>query len=113
MENRQTEARQAEASEMADLENIGVTVELHVYDLTKGLAASLSQMLLGKHLDGVWHTGIVAYGREYFFGSGGVQSVRPSGTVLGQPDRIVNLGDTFIPYEVFLDYVLGLGDSTF
>ncbi|XP_065349319.1 uncharacterized protein LOC135945509 isoform X4 [Cloeon dipterum] len=113
MENRQTEAQQAEASEMADLENIGVTVELHVYDLTKGLAATLSQMLLGKHLDGVWHTGIVAYGREYFFGSGGVQSVRPSGTVLGQPDRIVNLGDTFIPYEVFLDYVLGLGDSTF
>jgi len=28
-------------------------------------------------VEGVWHTGIVAYGREYFFGAGGVQSVRP------------------------------------
>jgi len=43
-ENRE---RQTE-EEMADLDNIGVSVELHIYDLTKGLAASLSQMLLGK-----------------------------------------------------------------
>ncbi|XP_059475230.1 uncharacterized protein LOC132196525 isoform X2 [Neocloeon triangulifer] len=98
---------------MADMDSIGVIVELHVYDLTKGLAASLSQMLLGKHLEGVWHTAVVAYGREYFFGAGGIQSVRPCSTVLGEPDRVVNLGDTFIPYQVFLDYVLGLGESTF
>lgn len=37
---------------MAELDNIGVTVELHVYDLTKGLAASLSQMLLGEAIFG-------------------------------------------------------------
>jgi hypothetical protein len=51
-ENRekQTELNQRDqsSSEMADLDNIGVSVELHVYDLTKGLAASLSQMLIGK-----------------------------------------------------------------
>jgi hypothetical protein len=35
------------------------------------------------------------------------------GTVLGEPNRVVNLGETFIPYQVFLDYVLGLGESTF
>jgi hypothetical protein len=56
-ENREkeTESNQWDqsSSEMADdLENIGVTVELHVYDLTKGLAASLSQMLLGKAIVG-------------------------------------------------------------
>lgn len=36
----------------------------------------------GKHLEGIWHTGIVAYGREYFFGAGGVQSVRPVSLLL-------------------------------
>jgi hypothetical protein len=25
-------------------------------------------MILGKQLDGVWHTGIVVFGKEYFFG---------------------------------------------
>lgn len=48
--------RDQSSSEMADLDNIGVTVELHVYDLTKGLAASLSQMLLGKAIFGAVRT---------------------------------------------------------
>ncbi|KAJ4432762.1 hypothetical protein ANN_21400 [Periplaneta americana] len=36
-----------------------------------------------------------------------------SGTILGEPDQILNLGETFIPYQVFLEYVLGLGETTF
>nr|CAD7407256.1 unnamed protein product [Timema cristinae] len=32
----------------------------------------------GRHVEGVWHTGIVAYGREYFFGMVGVQSCNPN-----------------------------------
>ncbi|GLG94258.1 Uncharacterized protein GBIM_01500 [Gryllus bimaculatus] len=93
--------------------DVGVAVELYVYDLTRGMAAMMSQMLVGRHLEGIWHTAIVAYGREYFFGSGGVQSCRPCGTVLGEPDRVVELGETFIPYQVFLEYVLGLGETTY
>ncbi|XP_069683479.1 uncharacterized protein [Periplaneta americana] len=94
-------------------DDVGATVELFIYDLTKGMARMMSQMLLGHQVDGIWHTAIVAYGREYFFGSGGVQSCRPSGTILGEPDQILNLGETFIPYQVFLEYVLGLGETTF
>jgi hypothetical protein len=26
---------------------------------------------------------------------------------------VINLGETFIPYQVFLEYVLGLGETTF
>ncbi|KAG8222527.1 hypothetical protein J437_LFUL004563, partial [Ladona fulva] len=55
-------------------EALGTTVELYVYDLTRGLSRMMSAQLLGKHLDGIWHTGIVAYGREYFFGGAGLQS---------------------------------------
>jgi len=94
-------------------EDIGATVELFVYDLTKGMAHMMSQMLLGRQVDGIWHTSIVAYGREYFFGSGGVQSCRPGGTILGEATKVISLGETFIPYQVFLEYVLGLGETTF
>jgi hypothetical protein len=27
-------------------------------------------MLLGKQIDGIWHTGIIVYGKEFYFGGG-------------------------------------------
>lgn len=39
--------------------------------------ALILDVFAGRHLEGIWHTGIVAYGREYFFGPAGIQSVRP------------------------------------
>lgn len=94
-------------------EALGTIVELYIYDLTRGISRMMSGPLLGKHLDGIWHTGIVAYGREYFFGHEGLQSCSPGGTVLGTPDRVVKLGESCIPYQLFLEYILGLGESTF
>lgn len=43
------------------------------------------------------------YGGFYFQG----------GTVLGEPQRVEKLGDTFLPYSVFLEYINGLGTSKF
>lgn len=34
-------------------------------------------LCVGQHVEGIWHTAIVAYGREYFFGPSGIQSARP------------------------------------
>jgi hypothetical protein len=34
-------------------------------------------------------------------------------TVLGDPNQPLKLGETFIPYQVFADYVFGLGETTF
>ena len=39
-------------------------VQLHLYDLTRGMAAALSPMLLGKHIAGIWHTGAQSAGRR-------------------------------------------------
>ncbi|XP_011061577.1 PREDICTED: uncharacterized protein LOC105150289 isoform X5 [Acromyrmex echinatior] len=94
-------------------EDIRTAVELYIYDLTKGMAAMMSQILIGRQLDGIWHTAIVAYGREYFFGPVGIQSVRPGGTELRDPQRVEKLGETYLPYSVFLEYINGLGTSTF
>jgi hypothetical protein len=31
----------------------------------------------GRQIDGVWHTAVVVFGREYFFGSQGITSCAP------------------------------------
>ncbi|XP_058444797.1 uncharacterized protein LOC131426236 [Malaya genurostris] len=88
-------------------------VVLYIYDLTHGMAAMMSQMLLGRHIEGIWHTAVVVYDREHFFGSHGITSCLPGTTVLGQPQRKQVIGQTFIPLPVFTDYVRGLAESTF
>ncbi|XP_043262011.1 uncharacterized protein LOC122402908 isoform X3 [Colletes gigas] len=66
-----------------------------------------------RHIEGIWHTAIVAYGREYYFCSNGIQSSRPGGTVLGEPNKVEKIGDIYLPYSVFLEYIHGLGTSKF
>lgn len=50
------------------------------------------------------HTGVVVYGNEYFFG-GGIQSTPAGSTPYGRPVRVVDLGVTHVPREVFEDYL--------
>ncbi|KAG8195138.1 hypothetical protein JTE90_023315 [Oedothorax gibbosus] len=88
-------------------------VSLYIYDLSKELAKSFKKILKGKPLPGIWHTGIVAFGREYYFGSTGIESCRPGETILGEPDQILTLGRTELPYSVFLEYIFALGESTY
>lgn len=61
---------------MEDDEN-GQKVQLYIYDLTKGMAAMMSGMLLGRQIDGIWHTAVVVFGREFFFGGQGIESCAP------------------------------------
>jgi hypothetical protein len=86
-------------------------VKVFIYDISRGLAAQLSEPILGKKLEGVWHTGVVVYGKEYFFGSMGIEWCPPGGTMLGQPDKVAELGDTEIPEELFNQYLIGLKDT--
>jgi len=81
-------------------------VELWIYDLSQGFAGMMSSNLLGFHLEAIYHTSIVIYGREYFFGGGancapGINQCTPGGTILGQPMRKVKLGKTELDPETF------------
>ncbi|KAK8737113.1 hypothetical protein OTU49_004804 [Cherax quadricarinatus] len=98
---------------MNGVDDTGYQVELFVYDLSRGLAKTMSPALLGKQIEGIWHTGVVAYGREYFFGSGGIESCRQGGTILGDPDKIEELGHSQVPYQLFLEYIFGLGEGNY
>jgi len=88
-------------------------VEVYLYDLGQGLAKLGGNPAFGQSLEGVWHSGLVAYGREYFFTQEGIACVVPGSTGLGEPDRIENLGETQLPYSVFLDYLLTIGENKF
>ena len=74
-------------------------VQLYVYDLSGGVARSLSQALLGQQIDGIWHTSVVVRGIEHYFG-GGI-NVAPAGTTpFGHPIQVIDLGHTFLEEEM-------------
>ncbi|KAK2414229.1 deSI protein [Trifolium repens] len=82
----------------------GYRVTLNVYDLSQGLARQLSMSFLGKAIEGIWHTGIVVYGNEYYFG-GGIQHCPAGSTPYGTPLKVVDLGLTHVPKDVFEMYL--------
>ena len=59
------------------------TVELYEYDISNGRAKYLSTPLLGTYFEGIWHTSIVVFGHEYWFGGRLFESV-PETTPFGQ-----------------------------
>ncbi|GBG67432.1 hypothetical protein CBR_g567 [Chara braunii] len=90
-------------------EGRGDRVVLHVYDLSQGLARQLSGTFLGKVIDGIWHTGIVVYGKEYWYG-GGIQSAAPGHSPYGRPVQTVTLGYTQVPEELFREFLAEMSE---
>lgn len=68
------------------------------------MAKNLSRQFLGKQIDGIWHTGIVVFGKEFYYG-GGICKDPPSKTPYGTPMRSITLGETEIPEELFLEFL--------
>merc|ERR1712110_662937 len=61
------------------------TVELALYDLSKGVAKWVPAALLGgRRFEGVWHSGLRAFGKEYWFG-GMIIEADPDATPFGKP----------------------------
>ncbi|ORX55181.1 DUF862-domain-containing protein [Hesseltinella vesiculosa] len=80
------------------------SVKLYVYDLSRGMAKSMSMGLTGKQIDGIWHTSVVVYGQEFFYGQG-ISVEQPGQTIHGQPLDVIDIGTTFLPLEVFVEYI--------
>eukprot|EP00161_Ancyromonas_sigmoides_P005652 TRINITY_DN1626_c0_g1_i2.p1 TRINITY_DN1626_c0_g1~~TRINITY_DN1626_c0_g1_i2.p1 ORF type:complete len:243 (-),score=42.69 TRINITY_DN1626_c0_g1_i2:83-811(-) len=77
-------------------------VSLHIYDISGGRAAALSEALLGQRIEGVWHTGIVVFGREYYYGGGhGIESTAVGRTPYGVPGQTLQLGHTRATLDAF------------
>lgn len=70
-----------------------VPVYLYMYDLSKGFAQLLSPWVLGDGLHHIWHTGVVVFGKEYFFAKDAVWD-HPGKTDFGVPTKEVFIGYT-------------------
>ncbi|KAH7337184.1 PPPDE putative peptidase domain-containing protein [Rhizoctonia solani] len=79
-------------------------VQLYVYDLSGGLAKALSMQMTGKQIDGIWHTSVVVFGKEIFYGQG-ISITAPGRSHHGRPLQIIEFGETAIDEETFNEYL--------
>ncbi|KAG0036233.1 hypothetical protein BGZ82_004506 [Podila clonocystis] len=79
-------------------------VQVYLYDLSQGMARTMSMGLTGRQIDGIWHTSVVIFGREWWYGQGIMNAV-PGTTMHGNPVEKIDMGETEIPEEVFLELI--------
>ena len=70
---------------------MGEKVTLALYDLTGGMAKSLSMMFIGQQIDAVYHSSLIVFGKEYYFG-GGICHDSPEQTPYGKPIEKIEMG---------------------
>jgi len=80
------------------------SVKLYVYDLSNGMAKKLSRQLTGRQIDGIWHTSVVVFGKEIFYGQG-ISMTPPGRSHHGQPLQVFDMGETAIDEETFNEYI--------
>uniref|UniRef100_A0A0X3PIL8 Desumoylating isopeptidase 1 n=2 Tax=Schistocephalus solidus TaxID=70667 RepID=A0A0X3PIL8_SCHSO len=88
-------------------------VYLFVYDLSHGVSNLLSESLLGKHLEGIWHTAVVVFGSEYFFGVHGVRKCKPGALSIGKPNKRLLIGQTEFTEEEILEFIQKMADGPY
>ncbi|EEQ99275.1 conserved hypothetical protein, partial [Perkinsus marinus ATCC 50983] len=68
-------------------------VELLFYDISNGASRTLGPILFGHRVEGIWHTSIVAFNKEWWYGGNVFRSV-PETTPFGTPIKRIQLGYT-------------------
>lgn len=80
-------------------------VHLYVYDLSNGLAAQLSVQLTGRFFKAIYHTSIVIFDREYFFGGSGIESSAPAQSPHGTPIERKLIGTTEVTQDIWQQFL--------
>ena len=84
-------------------------VLLYQYDLTNGMATKVAKFMTGKDIEAIWHTSLIVYGNEYFFG-GGICIGKPKCTPYGIPIKESVFGKTTKTQEEFEKYLKTIDD---
>lgn len=87
-----------------NINNSNNKVIIFLYDLSDGIVKGLSQALLGKEVEGIWHTAVYVYEREYFY-AGGINKSQPRKTKFGKPVKEINFGYTHKTKKEFENYL--------
>ena len=88
-------------------------VYLYIYDLSLGISKLVSQALLGKLFEGIWHTGVVVYGVEYFFSQEGVKTCSPGSIPIGKLVERKLMGQTRYTSEDITNHIDTISQSLF
>jgi len=62
-------------------------------------------LVLNEQVDGVWHTGVVVFGKEYYFG-GDIYFDEPAKTGFGNPRQQIVLGTTLRQRDELHSYIV-------
>jgi hypothetical protein len=87
-------------------------VSLSWYDLTNGWSKYISPLVLWHQEGGIWHTGMIAFGREFYY-SGRIYRGRPGATPYGLPTKIQRLGLTMKSAKELERFIIDELDSKF
>mmetsp|Transcript_87918 Transcript_87918/g.138788 ORF Transcript_87918/g.138788 Transcript_87918/m.138788 type:complete len:479 (-) Transcript_87918:85-1521(-) len=102
---RQLEEEERRRQEEEEAKNSYGRVQLAMYDLSGGLVQYVPAALLsGAKFDGIWHTGVRVFDKEYWFG-GGVFENELNDSPFGTPVRVERLGKTDRTHEELLDFI--------
>ena len=86
----------------------GEPVTLLVYDLSQGMAKSLSMAFVGKQIDAIYHTSVLVYGCEVAFGKG-VEIFQPSSAnqnpTYGSVIERIDMGMSHVPFDLWNEFL--------
>eukprot|EP00088_Acartia_fossae_P024486 TRINITY_DN25419_c0_g1_i1.p1 TRINITY_DN25419_c0_g1~~TRINITY_DN25419_c0_g1_i1.p1 ORF type:complete len:192 (-),score=19.42 TRINITY_DN25419_c0_g1_i1:27-602(-) len=88
-------------------------VQIYKYILGSHFGVFIAKKVVGIASEGPYHTGLVAYGQEFFFGSDGIKSCQPQGFKLAELIEVIDVGETDIPLEQFKQYLAQLSKSRY
>ena len=84
-----------------------VNVIIHIFS-TKFRLRTIS--IIFRRIEGLWHTAIVVYGNEYFFGGHGIACCVPGTTQLGPPLKQELLGMTAVTQVSYYQFLNTVAD---
>lgn len=82
-------------------------VKLRIYDLSGGLAKQFGEQL-GLDIDGIWHTSVEVFGKEYYFDKRVVYA-NPGETHYSNLKEILTIGKTNLTVDILHEYIDSLG----
>ncbi|KAH9979212.1 PPPDE putative peptidase domain-containing protein [Russula vinacea] len=72
------------------------------------MVRAMSTQLIGRQIDGIWHTSVVVFNKEIFYGRG-IEMTTPD-IPSWQPLQVIDMGETALDEQIFEEYLAEMRD---